>query len=228
MNFWENWSFCLPGLTSQLMKLIPDFMERRIVYLAAFSFLFICISCKNRRQIAVDSRSIGVPDLRTELAHQIDEHKFYSYRELWGLFPKTDVVDGDKIWDMYAFDETSDPENQPYTYTVLQDQCGNYRVEGDCYNREHSFPKSWWGRAKDTMYSDLFHIYPTDGKVNNIRGNFPFGETENPEIVSQNGSKLGPSSSPGYSGTVFEPIDAYKGRYGKNLFLYAYALCSSD
>lgn len=25
------------------------------------------------------------------------------------------------------------------------DQCGNFAAEGDCYNREHSWPKSWFG-----------------------------------------------------------------------------------
>ena len=193
-------------------------------HLAHFFTLLLCIalfsSCKNRRAIQIEPRSLENPSLRVQLAHEIDNHVWFTYRELWKLFPQTDVLEGDVIWDIYAFDgsENPDPDEQPYTYTVLMNQCGNYRQEGDCYNREHSFPKSWWGRAKDTMYSDLFHIYPTDGYVNNMRGSFPFGETDDPNRVSDNGCKVGPSSTPGYSGIVFEPIDAYKGDLARTYF----------
>ncbi len=41
------------------------------------------------------------------------------------------------------------------------DRCGNYRQEGDCFNREHSLPKSWWGKdSKSKAYSDLY-VSPT-------------------------------------------------------------------
>lgn len=193
-------------------------MKNRPILHLLFSLLLVSFGCKSQKPVAVETRNLGVPSLRMELAHQIDEHTFYSYRELWDLFPKTDVIEGDKIWDIYSHNETQEIETQAVTYTVLADQCGNYRKEGDCYNREHAFPKSWWGRSKDTMYSDLFHIYPTDGYVNNIRGSYPLGETDTPVRVSQNGSKLGPSSTPGYTGTVFEPIDAYKGDLARTYF----------
>ena len=180
--------------------------------------VLLCISCKSRKVVVEERRGFGTSNLRMELAHQIDEHTFYSYRELWELFPQTDVIEGGKVIDIYAHKEGETPESQPYTYTVLNDQCGNYRKEGDCYNREHSFPKSWWGRSKDTMYSDLFHIYPTDGYVNNLRGSYPLGETDNPVRESLNGSKLGPSSFPGYTETVFEPVDDYKGDLARTYF----------
>jgi hypothetical protein len=70
------------------------------------------------------------------------------------------------------------------------------------------------------MYTDLFHIYPTDGKVNGMRSNYPFGEVGNATYVSANGgSKLGSARSElGYSGTVFEPIDEYKGDFARTYF----------
>lgn len=193
-------------------------MNHRYGPLFLLALVCICFSCKTSQTVVDQTRNLGVPSLRMDLAHQIDEHTFYSYRELWELFPQTDIIEGDKIIDIYAHNGEEGLTDQPYTYTVLADQCGNYRKEGDCYNREHSFPKSWWGRSKDTMYSDLFHIYPTDGYVNNIRGNYPFGETDTPVRESLNGSKLGPSSFPGYTGTVFEPIDAYKGDLARTYF----------
>jgi hypothetical protein len=71
------------------------------------------------------------------------------------------------------------------------------------------------------MQSDLFHVYPTDGKVNGIRSNWPFGEVGNTTQVSTNGSKLGTSSFTGYSGTVFEPINEYKGDFARTYFYMA-------
>jgi hypothetical protein len=61
----------------------------------------------------------------------------------------------------------------------------------------------------------MHHIFATDGFVNNKRGNYPFGEVQSASWTSQNGSKLGSSKTPGYSGTVFEPIDAYKGDFAR-------------
>ena len=50
-----------------------------------------------------------------------------------------------QLWDMYgACSFTSG------------DECGSYKKECDCYNREHSIPKSWWGSGKNNMYSDIF------------------------------------------------------------------------
>ncbi len=68
------------------------------------------------------------------------------------------------------------------------------------------------------MYTDLFIIYPTDVRVNNFRSNYPYGEVGSPTWTSLNGSKLGSSSYPGYSGTVFEPIDEYKGDFARSYF----------
>ena len=87
------------------------------------------------------------------------------------------------------------------------EQGHNYSGEGDGYNREHSMPKSWFKEAAP-MKSDLVHVVPTDGYVNNRRSNYPFGET-NGETYKSNGgfSKLGKSTTAGYSGTVFEPAD---------------------
>ena len=69
------------------------------------------------------------------------------------------------------------------------------------------------------MYTDLYHMYPTDKIVNNKRANFPFGETANPNWKSANDfSKLGPCSVEGYTGTVFEPNDEYKGDFARTYF----------
>jgi len=106
----------------------------------------------------------------------------------------------------------------PYEFTFGTDKCGNFDSEGDCYNREHSFPASWFNDATP-MYTDLFHLYPTDGYVNNRRGNYPFGTVSPPTWTSMNGSKVGSCSFTGYSGTVFEPRDDFKGDFARS-YLY--------
>ncbi|HAM98576.1 MAG TPA: hypothetical protein DCQ26_08170 [Marinilabiliales bacterium] len=146
-------------------------------------------------------------DLKTALYNIIKGHTSVTYTTLWTSFKTTDDRSDGKVWDMYS--------NISYTFTT--DQCGTYSGEGDCYNREHSFPKSWFNDATP-MYTDLFHLYPTDGYVNGRRSNYPFGEVTSPTYTSGNGSKLGPCSYPGYTGTVFEPIDEYKGDFARTYF----------
>merc|ERR1719345_689018 len=62
-------------------------------------------------------------------------------------------------------------------------ECGNYKHEGDCFNREHLWPKSWFGgfSAGDNAQTDLFELWPTDGYVNGMRGNLPLGDCFNRE-----------------------------------------------
>lgn len=163
--------------------------------------------------------------LKLALHEIIDNHTVVPYNDLIGHFRKTDVKNDSLVWDMYS-DQPGG--TAPYVYIYGKGQeCGNYNSEADCYNREHSFPKSWFNDASP-MVSDLFHIYPTDGYVNNRRANYPFGETNSPTWTSMNGSKVGPSSWPGYSGIVFEPIDSYKGDFARTLFYMAVRYYGED
>ena len=160
--------------------------------------------------------------LRVALHNIIKNHAQESYSGLWADFYSTDARPDGKVWDIYS----DKPNGQtPYLFTFGTDQCGNYSSEGDCYNREHSVPKSWFNDATP-MYTDLFHIYPTDGWVNNKRGNLPYGEVGNATWTSLNGSKVGSCSVSGYNGQVFEPIDAYKGDLART-YLYM-AVCYMD
>ena len=118
------------------------------------------------------------------------------------------------MWDLYSDDPSGTPS---YTYSFGSDQCGTYSSEGDCYNREHTVPQSWFNGATP-MYTDLFQVYPVDGYVNGQRGNHPYGEVGSSSYTSSNGSKVGNCNYPGYSGTVFEPIDDFKGDLARTYF----------
>lgn len=149
--------------------------------------------------------------LKMALHNIIKGHTSISYAQIWNAYWSTDNKGNGVVWDMYSDVPGGTP---PYVYHLGQDQCGNYSGEGDCYNREHSWPSSWFN-DQGTPRTDLHHIFATDGYVNNRRGNFPFGEVQSASWTSRNGSKLGSCKTPGYSGTVFEPIDAYKGDFAR-------------
>ena len=148
------------------------------------------------------------------------------YSGLWTAYKTTDLRDDGKIWDMYS----------DCSWTFGSNQCGtggNYDEECDCYNREHSIPKSWFGKSESGPGCDIFHIVPTDGYVNNKRNNYAFGEVSSASYT-YDGAKLGSAksitiiggntiagntgSTISCSGTVFEPRDEYKGDFARGYF----------
>lgn len=164
-----------------------------------------------------DAQGKNKGDLLKALESIVGEHTTLGYGTLWDLYYESDVTSDGYIWDMYSTSK----------YTPGKNQCGSYSKIGDCYNREHSMPKSWFD-DQSPMYSDAFHLYPTDGKVNGQRSNYPFGECANGTYVSSSGSvkalgRLGSSTFSGYSGTVFEPDDQYKGDFARSYFYMAAA-----
>ena len=135
---------------------------------------------------------------------------------LWDAYPKTDAKPNDptKVWDMYS--STSN-----FTFGAPdQDSGSGGSTEGDKYNREHSFPREWFGGAVAPMNTDLFHVYPTDKLVNNKRSSLPYGENNGESYKSNGGfSKIGKCTLSG-SGAVncFEPNDIYKGDFARTYF----------
>ncbi len=158
-------------------------------------------------------------NLLNSLYQTITDHTNVGYDGLLDLYKTSDVYPDGTIWDMYS--------TKHWTFGKT---CGNYKNVGDCYNREHSFPKSWFNDASP-MYSDAFHIYPTDGKVNGQRSNYPYGECSGGTTLSAPAGiealgKLGTSTFPGYTGKVFEPVDEYKGDFARSYFYMA--ACYND
>ena len=155
-------------------------------------------------------------DLLKALYSKITNHTNVGYDGLWEVYKESDVRADGTLWDIY----TTKAWSSNFT------KCGNYSLIGDCVNREHSMPKSVWGGGKSAQYSDAFHLYPTDGKVNGQRSNYPYGECANGTRLPNNGSvqalgRLGTSTFSGYSGKVFEPDDQYKGDLARSYFYMA-------
>ena len=152
-------------------------------------------------------------ELKTALCGIIYNRTERTYGDLWTDFQTTDKRADGKVWDMYS-GISNFTWGSPY-----QDNGSGGTTEGDKYNREHSWPNSWFGGKVQPMYTDLHHMYPTDKLVNNKRSNNPFGETNGGTYKSANNfSKLGACTYPGYTGTVFEPNDEYKGDFARTYF----------
>jgi endonuclease I len=149
-----------------------------------------------------------------------------TYTALWTQYQLTDIKprtigtgSTNVIYDIYSAKPGS---VDPYQFTPITNQCGTYNSEADCYNREHSVPISWFGSPSTSTpgtATDYLFIFPTDGHVNGKRANFIYGEVASASFISLNGSKLGSSSFAGLTGTVFEPIDSFKGDVAR-AFLY--------
>lgn len=148
--------------------------------------------------------------LKTQLSSIITAgYQTKSYDYLYTTYQTSDVTSTGNVWDMYS----------TCTWTPGQKKCGNYSVVCDCYNREHSIPQSWFNEASP-MVSDAHHVYPTDGKVNGQRSSYPHGECASGTTLSGGKGKLGSSTFAGYSGTVFEPVDEYKGDFARTYFYF--------
>jgi endonuclease I len=93
-----------------------------------------------------------------------------------------------------------------------------------CYDKEHVFPKSWFGGTDVyPMYSDVHFVWPSDHVTNGKKLNYPIGYVQSASFTSSNGTKVGTSnSSLNYGFTtsnVFEPIDSFKGDFAR-AYLY--------
>ena len=146
--------------------------------------------------------------LRKALCEDISQHTMLSYNQIRGDKAKVDVRADGKIWDIYS----------GYDF-YLSDYCSNIDiVEGECYNREHVLPKSWWGGStSEPMYTDLHHVYSVDAMANDKRSAWIYDEVKSTSWSNNLGSKLGTSAN--WSGeTAFEPVDEYKGDVARVYF----------
>ena len=141
-------------------------------------------------------------------AHQIinphmtpDSYSTY-YTNLKVTFMQTDLHPGsNQWWDMYS--------NEVFYAPLFSG-----------LNREHSFPKSWWGGSTSIPpYVDLNHLYPSEMKANTAKSNYPLGEVSSASFnngVSKVGTPV--SGHGGGASTVFEPADEYKGDFARTYF----------
>lgn len=147
----------------------------------------------------------------------------WNYGDLPNYYEQTDrdlyYENDSSLLDIYSENPTNaDPYNYWYSNNSLVSGASN---EGEGWNREHIFSQSFFN-GNYPMYSDLHFVVPTDARVNQRRSNYPFGKVGNaPTFTALNGTKVGPSNMPGYTNTVTEPIDEFKGDVARMLLYVA-------
>ena len=188
---------------------------------ATFGFHFVDVSIPAGYYDAANG--LHGSALLIALHNIIKGHTSLSYSFTATAFHNTDKRPDGNVWDVYSDVPGGTP---PYEFAF--GPLGSGGSEGIAYNREHSFPQSWFSGSVLPMYSDLWIIYPTDSKVNSERGNYPYGKVGTATWTSLNGTKLGNCVSPGYSGTCFEPIDGYKGDLARSQFYVASRYFNED
>lgn len=188
---------------------------KRTILLTAFTLVFCAIWAQGPNGSGTYYQSADGKKgsaLKTALYNIIKSPNVTSYSGLYDAYIKTDTRPDGYVRDWY-----SNATN--YRHNV--DNKGNYSKEGDMYNREHSIPQSWFNEASP-MKSDIVHVLPTDGYVNNRRSNYPLAEVNSVDYSSKNNySKLGSCKTEGYSGKVFEPNDEIKGDMARIYFYMA-------
>ncbi|MBR5030379.1 MAG: endonuclease, partial [Muribaculaceae bacterium] len=147
-------------------------------------------------------------DLKNAVHALLKNHTVMTYSSLWYHFQSTDcrLDNHSQVWDMYS--------------NITRYFRGSSAVSG--MNREHSFPKSWWGGTQVDAYTDLNHLYPSDGDANLAKNNYPLGEVSTASF--NNGcTKVGTpvAGQGGGCATVFEPDDEYKGDFARTYFYMA-------
>ncbi len=144
----------------------------------------------------------------------VGPHNVVGYDQLWEAYGKTDVNAEGKPWCIYS--------EFPFTSFKSNPAAQPGRI-GSFLTREHSFPKDWWGGARNAAYSDLFHVIPGDAHVNGQKGVNPLGEVDE-DGVTFGVSLVGRARDDlGYQGEVFEPADGYKGDFARNYLYFATA-----
>lgn len=147
-------------------------------------------------------------ELKTALHNLLYNHtQISSYYNLPNYFRKTDVYPPDderygQWWDMYS--------GIPL-----------YSNSFNGLNREHSFPKSWWGGSTSTpAYVDLNHLYPSEAAANMAKSNYPLGEVSGTPEFDNGVTTVGTpvSGQGGGARLVFEPADEYKGDFARTYF----------
>lgn len=176
-------------------------------------------------------------ELKTAMYEIINTPAVLEYDSLWMAYSVSDVhTPRGVIWDMYSC--KSAYPSYPVDKTIHKN--GKYGTDPEGtkgFQREHSMPKSWFNPVaksgssytyKDIWphFSDLMHIVPAEGIVNNKRSNNPYGTNNGEAYTSEEGfSKLGactyvPSNSDitPFTGKCFDPNGQYKGDFARIYF----------
>ena len=187
-------------------------MKSFCIHTLAF-FLFVCATTTSRAEelakYYANANNKKAAALKTAMYSIIHDHTNIGYDGLLSAYHESDKRADGYLRDWYS--------NATEFVIGGPKENHSYKKEGDGYNREHLVPQSWFGSGE--MKSDLVQVVPTDGFINNMRGNMPLGEVGSISKQSANGySKVGSCKLSGFSGQCFEPNDEVKGDIARVYF----------
>ena len=159
--------------------------------------------------------------LKGELYNKIKGHTSTSYSGL-----NTTMRTTDRDWNL-----SPDPnDTNPYmvliyaSYNFNTASAQRYNTRNTVWDKEHIWAKSHGGFSDSPPAgSDMHHLRASDKNNNNRRGTYDFGYvtgsvTNIKDYKNNNSGKLGSSSK---GGTVYEPLDHYKGDVARAMFYMA-------
>lgn len=196
--------------------------------ITAFTFLIALIANAQAPAGYYNSATGTGYTLKTQLYNIIKDHNDRGYAGLYTTYVLSDkdfyYEQNGTLLDMYS-ENPAGADAYEYQYgSAQQDDGSGGTAEGQKFNREHIVPQSYFG-SELPMFADAHFIVPTDKYVNGLRGNFPFSKVAGATNTTTNGSKKGSNLnsgySAGYSGTVFEPIDEFKGDIARMILYFA-------
>lgn len=206
----------------------------------AFYYTGLAASSKNYRidDVHIDADYYGgitnteCASLKSELRNLIRTQDVIRYTsslyDVWDAILHTDTRQNDAgtatiVWDMFTDIPAATGEFE-FNHCANRDGGSCAAGEGVCYNREHTFPRSWWGGGTtlaDTQNTDMHHIYASDRLMNTLKSNYPPGIVTAPSNTGSNGYMVGANPAhPCVSTSYFEPIDEYKGDYARTFFYF--------
>lgn len=144
-------------------------------------------------------------ELKTALYGIIKNPSVKSYSNLWTYYYQTDRRENNTVIDRYS-NTTRYFGNKGQTVSDM--------------DKEHSFPKSWWGGTdvSTPAYSDLHHLMPSDHTANNRKSSYGLGLVTG-TVSFENGScKVGAGKAGSSNATLFEPADEWKGDFARIYF----------
>ena len=161
-----------------------------------------------------DCEGLKKAALKSQLSTIVKNHTRIPYGnksdQTWGVFIDTDAHPDGYWWDIYTTNEVPIGDGSAADNNVM--------------NKEHCFPKSWWGGTTNDAYCDIMHLMPVNSVANSTRNNWPYGEVATPKTISSKCSnprfKHGTpvAGQGGGAGTVFEPDDEFKGDLARTYF----------
>lgn len=195
-------------------------MLNKFQFLVFFFLLTTLIYAQSFDEYYEEASGLEGFQLKTALFMIISQgHEHRPYGDIWLFFNDYELTEEGYIRDIFS--DCDFEFGRPDVTGGNQDPGLGGNLECEYYNREHSFPRSYFGGNFNPMFTDIHHIFPADKFVNNTRSTYVFANVNNPTFISQNGSKLGPSATPGITETVFEVADEYKGDIARAYFYMA-------